>query len=514
MHTMRTLIATLIVTVFEGAALGQAYLQQGNVLDANQGVGSGGLNYGGRQSYNGAGNRIVSGNVSGGMSFRGYSPIQDPSSLFVRSYGYPNIPSAGTSTYSFNGLTTGGRLGLPSDALTNFRRDSTSVATVRQGQPLGSLNRTPYYSPSSTVANTGAIVAGLNRPGSSQLITPYGAARPDPIQTPTNPLTGAATPGNALSLSSQLMRIDNGQPISGRFNQRLLGSPLFGAVRAVPIDEIAAQSRRGTGSALTPDPLGRPLDQRPDPLLTTPDDEEQNDSILRPGLRTAQGEGTLVGPGQVRRPTADHDTATPFAPPEETPDTTGGRAPTPAGQVDLGTPQAPMKTLVGKQTGAANLRMAEAEELLRNGEYYRAAERFETARTLDPRNPLPLLGEAVALLGAGDYMTSANYLFTGIRLYDTMARIQLDLTAMIPRAEMLEGRRADLEKRLQVIDDFRLRFLLGYVEFSTGRAEAGLANMKRAIEKLPEEFKPVREFVAQLAERHAAATATRPASGS
>ena len=43
------------------------------------------------------------------------------------------------------------------------------------------------------------------------------------------------------------------------------------------------------------------------------------------------------------------------------------------------------------------------------------------ARMLDANNPLPLLGRAVSLLAAGDYMSSSTNLFQAIRLFEALA---------------------------------------------------------------------------------------------
>ncbi|GMV96953.1 MAG: hypothetical protein AMXMBFR83_13120 [Phycisphaerae bacterium] len=525
MTIRRTILISGIVFVVPALVRAQTYVQGGNALDANQRINSGGLNAPVRPYLPNAGNRIVSGNVAGGMSFRGYSPVQDPSTLFIRSYGFPNVPSLGGSTYGLGGLSSV-RSGLPSDALTNFSRDSVSVADVRRLQLSSGLNRTPYYSPSSAVANTGAIVAGLNRPGSSQLISPYAPASPSLVRPPANPLSNAGGGGNALSVSPQLVRIDTGRPLTGEVNPRLLGSPLFGAARAVPVEALADQAQRGGGGALAANLAGRPLGiqlgwQEPDtsgnrPIQTPtgpPPDTEADETGPQSALRSPVGGSALAGVGTLRQPAGGLRNQ-PHPSPEQdiiaqTP-TAGEQEPAAPASPEPAAPAVPLRSLVGKSGSAVNLRLGEGQEYLKNGQYYRAAEAFEMARLIEPANPLPLLGESLALLGAGEYMTSANYLFTGIRLYDSLARVRVDLNALIPDARMLENRRADLEKRLEGLDDFRLRFLLGYVEYSTGREPAGIANMERAVKELPSGFDVVRRFVEQLP-RTGQTPTTRPA---
>jgi len=151
--------------------------------------------------------------------------------------------------------------------------------------------------------------------------------------------------------------------------------------------------------------------------------------------------------------------------------------------------------------------------MLKQRQYYRAADAYSMAQTVDPTNPLPHLGRSVSLLAAGDYMSSATALFTAVRLFDSLGRFQIDLESLVPDAGVLESRRADLEKRLQLFDDFRLRFLLGYLQYSTGLPDAGLANMEAAAQKSPSEFQAVGQFVSDLKARRLAAPApaTQPA---
>lgn len=508
----------------------QVYLQQGNALDANPRVNSGGLNYGPRPYSSSMGNRIVTGNVAGGSSFRGYSPIRDPSSLFFNNYS--QTPSSWTGLGSFNPSSFGVQSGLPSDRLTSFNRESVSAGGLRSGYLPGSLNRAPYYSSSSTVANAGAIASGLNRPGSSQLISPYGLARPDARVQPVNPLDAAGAAGNtALSLSPALVRMDNGQPLTGPVNQRLANSRLFGGVREIPLDGLAAQARRDAGGALQP----MTVDRRPgSPEDIRRETAEQQRAPGAPdgskllggdagGLRMPRETGSPADTsdifGLMRRASGGALTRSLTATPERTTIAQGeaGAGPRlPAGKPSELTDENAsglLRTFVGTRGTALNERLAEAEELLKQGQFYRAADVYSMAQSLDITNPLPSLGRSMSLLAAGDYMSSANALFTAIRLFESLSSFQVDLRAFFTDPSVLESRQTDLMNRLQVFDDFRLRFLLGYLQYSTGRTEVGLAHMEAAAAKSPAEFEAVRRFVAALkAKPHAeSAPATQPA---
>jgi len=157
-----------------------------------------------------------------------------------------------------------------------------------------------------------------------------------------------------------------------------------------------------------------------------------------------------------------------------------------------------LRTFVGTEQSQVNNYLAQAEELLKTGQYYQAAKIYDFARAVDMDNPLPLLGGGIARLAAGEYMTSINSLFQAIELFDMLGRFKLDLTAFVVDLKALDKRRAYLERRLEMYDDFRLRFLLGFAEYYSGMEELGLQNLSKAVEYVPEEMAGVHRFVNTL----------------
>jgi predicted secreted protein len=152
-----------------GAALAQYRLPaDGGLFDANPQLGSGGRNVYQRQvpALLG-GNALTEGQVRRGLSFRGYSPIPDP--------------------YEFRGS-------LGSSSLTNFRRDSFSVANTALpefgfGGPGGLA--APRFNQSSTVPTVGFLR------GQTTGVTGYrqGMARPN-YRTPYVPSGARLSPGD------------------------------------------------------------------------------------------------------------------------------------------------------------------------------------------------------------------------------------------------------------------------------------------------------------------------------
>ncbi len=537
---MRANLSSILWLLGASVALAQPYqIQQGNVLDVNPQYGSGGINAPGRPYQINAGNRIVTGNVTGGAGFRGFSPISDPSSF---------------------GLTNSGGL-LPSDQLYNFRRDTYSVADVRSGMNFP-YARSAYYSQSSAITNTGAIVSGRNLPGTSQLQSPYLSPRIDLRTAPANPLDQYVGAGS-LSIAPRVERVDSGQMVSGPINQRLLGSPLFGAVRAVPVDVLKSEAAQSAslGANLATPIDGRiqpasPLDQRalaqqgqapgsPDAaaprILTPPPLEELVGAGARPGSAQTSplppggrlpDTGLSAGPAGAQTPrdtfaamqqagspiqnplerprtlaeagaaqrTASGTLIQPLAPPQAA-GPAGVQAPAPGSALPIpsGIEVGPLRSFVGTEQSALNRYLSQAEAAMRSGQYYKAENLYDIARAIAPDNPLPLLGRSLALLAAGEYISSVSSLFRAIEIYEGLAQFPVDLSSFVPDARMLDRRRADLERRLDAGDDYRLRFLLGYAEYTSGLQPLGLQNMNRAASAAPAELESLRRFVTHLA---------------
>jgi tetratricopeptide (TPR) repeat protein len=161
----------------------------------------------------------------------------------------------------------------------------------------------------------------------------------------------------------------------------------------------------------------------------------------------------------------------------------------------------PLTSFVDTEQNVLNQYLAEGEKLLKEGQYYRAARAYTLARTIDYHNPLPLLGRAMSYLAAGDYMTSAVNLFQAIESFERLSEYRIDLPAFIPDVTVLDRRRADLERRLEAYEDFRLRFLLGFAEICSGFEEMGIANLERAVQNAPPGMSALTRFVTGLEQR-------------
>lgn len=558
------------------SAMGQYQIEQGRVLDANTRLGSGGLNYAQPQYQYNAGNRLMTGNVAGGRSFRGMSGISDPNAMFPGSRLID--PTLGSSLFDSATAEIVSRTSqisayaLPSSRLDTFRRDSFNVWDYRNlgyNQASQVTGYIPYYSTTSAVTNTGAIIAGRNRLGTSQVYNPYetlGAALPMGAVDPYAVSGSLVKDGSSLAVPSRLLRKVSGEPLSGGFNSQLLQSRLFsGAVRQVTLAELSNQRSReeALGADMTSDVTSRvdfrvkpfgPEDTRVEGtgLLDTRRDMRIDagtgldrvferaaaDGELRTGISaeafTSPGAGRSAldqAAGLRRSPAGPFATtgdvfakmrtlsrqlpqsklARPYAgaPASQKPELTlVPKTVSPPITAPTMTPQTAesmaaaqesalttIKTFVGTHDSVINEGLAQGEEKLQNKQFYRAAEQYQLTRSMAPDNPLPMLGNAMALLAAGDYMTAVNNLFDAIRVFESLSMFQIDLQSFVTDLDTLDRRRADLESRLEQAENFRLRFLLGWAEYCSGFKELGLGNMEKAmaiaLPEKPESEEPI-----------------------
>ncbi len=145
----------------------------------------------------------------------------------------------------------------------------------------------------------------------------------------------------------------------------------------------------------------------------------------------------------------------------------------------------PVVTFTGTTKTMANAAFKEAEARLAAGKYYDAVTAYNVARDADAGNALVWIGRGHALIGAGDYLSASASLEEGLSRFPQFARFRVDLRAFLSYGDILDIRRADLERRLEQKEDYRLRFLLGYIEYYSGLEKFGLPNLKRAAKDAP-----------------------------
>jgi len=144
------------------------------------------------------------------------------------------------------------------------------------------------------------------------------------------------------------------------------------------------------------------------------------------------------------------------------------------------------KTFASFSKDKFNQHIRAAEEYLRQGRYYRAADAYTLASIYKPSDPLAYAGKSHALFAAGEYMSSALFLSRALEIFPEYARFKIDIEAMVGDKDTLESRIADVEKWYEKSGKSELQFLLGYVCYHIGRIDRAKKAIDAAYEKMPE----------------------------
>ncbi|MBN1341709.1 MAG: hypothetical protein JXQ73_03465 [Phycisphaerae bacterium] len=160
----------------------------------------------------------------------------------------------------------------------------------------------------------------------------------------------------------------------------------------------------------------------------------------------------------------------------------------------------PIVTFSGTDKTFSNEAFKQAEERLKAGRYYDAVTSYDIARSADLSNPLVWIGRGHALIGAGDYLSAVRSLEEGLGRFPQYGRFRIDLKAFLDHKGILDVRRADLEQRLEKKDNYRLRFLLGYIEYFSGLEKFGLPNLEKAAAMAPS-TSPIAKFPQMLGKK-------------
>ncbi len=546
MTTTRVITTVVALILVLPAALNAQYAtgMNGRANDANNQVGSGGFNTSTHSNFFNTSNLFVTGNVTGGRSFRGFSPIRSSTSL---------------------------QLSLPTAQMGYFHRDTIGINQITSSQSF--MNITPYFNPASTVTNAGAIGQGLNQPGSSVPINNF--AIPDTTSSTANPNAfdmsfGTRSLHNVIPNSSiytpenlSLLRSESNLDLlrSTRQREALKNSPVFGKTLTETVTLKAPTSLQSPGlydpysaSSETADRLAPIVRQsrllgesstRPtsDELLSSsrdtlsptavapklfgPDastkrdiltgrvvlDDSTYQGIGFPGLAQLTdtpkpGQTQTAGGTALISETIDIDQA--LAADQfgisrfdalnaaldfvlqyrEQADPSGSEAALQkyeqALQLLEQQTDTPVASFAGPTDTTVDELVVKAEEHLHNGEYYQASTVYQLATAIEPKNPLLRLGHAHALIAAGEYMTAIHHLTIAIDSYPAFGYLNMDLSLFIPDPAALDTRRADLERRLEREEDYNFRFLLGYIEYYSNLPQFGLPNLRRAAAEAPD----------------------------
>ncbi|MHC4394751.1 MAG: hypothetical protein ACYS1A_03780 [Planctomycetota bacterium] len=125
-----------------------------------------------------------------------------------------------------------------------------------------------------------------------------------------------------------------------------------------------------------------------------------------------------------------------------------------------------------------------AENYLKEGKYYKAADAYTLASIYKPSDPLTYAGKSHALFAAGEYMSSALFLYKTLDMFPEYARLKIDIVSMVGDRDAIETRIADIERQVKKIDAPELHFLLGYVYYRIDRLREAQKAIDTAYKKM------------------------------
>lgn len=440
---------------------------------------------------------IFTGNIGGGKHFRGFVP--------------------------YNAITDfGGRIG--EGTLDDFLRRST----ISPGYYSGKL--TPYYSHTNTVAR---IVPGTNMvfvPPTSRIRTNFSAAdvlltpttRAGRVQTPpypgldrvqffpigTQPIETFIPTDEPLESTGRLKKVDEKFKTDlTQFNEQVAGfqqraeSLQKGLVDEESSGETSRSNRQYQELFADDRPMGlESLNKEPE--------EEGPKSIYERMLEEYEQthqryELSLVETDKTDGSELDQPGL--FQPPERKTQKVGAnesaparRRSTPAKSIEeerLSEDEllARAQRLLSEQTTFAvrsqdkfNQNMQLAEQYMRQGKFYLAADTYTMATIYKPLDPLGYAGKCHALFAAGDYLSSALYLTKAIDIFNGYADFKVDVAAMIGDIDTVEKRISDVRNWIEVSNAPELHFLLAYFYMQLDRGGQADAAIEAAYERMPD----------------------------
>ena len=129
--------------------------------------------------------------------------------------------------------------------------------------------------------------------------------------------------------------------------------------------------------------------------------------------------------------------------------------------------------------------MRAAEEFVREGKFYKAADAYSLAVVWMPEDPRPYAGQSFALFAAGEYMSSAYYLSRAIEIDPKLAAKKYDLGALIGDRDVFENRMIEMTTWQERSGSGELAFLMAYIFYHDGKVSRAAAAIGKAEEKMP-----------------------------
>lgn len=390
-------------------------------------------------TYGAEGNAVVTGNVGGGRQFRGVVP-----------YGSSYYTQTSSSSSVDNFLRRAG-----GDPVTQYRNPGI------YGQ---------YYDPRRTVASTagrdaqGGFVAPLSPlrsgPDSSASISTY---LPQTMNTPLSlqqrPLSSPPSE-LALILQRQMKQSQADDMLRARINKKSI------------LDEKTIQNENN--DPLKPELLLPPLEQnkpendlenKPDEKEIQPNRYEQIRTKMADELKQQEEEATRQKEIETRQDAQKDGVKGSLA--------------------NASSPKGRYKTFTNLAEAKAFEYITAAQQFLKEGKFYKAADSFALAAVWQPENAATYVGQVWSLFAAGEYMSSAYYLNQILILRPQLVTQKIDLTAMMSDRDTFENRILEITACQERSQSGELAFLAAYMLWQDGKVSKAQEAIAKANSLIP-----------------------------
>ena len=416
-------------------------------------------------------NLVITGNVSGGKHFRGVVPYNAISDFGGR--------LGSTSLDSFLRRSAGsGNFGRYNWKPTPYYSPTGTVTATRPGR--SGIFRSPTTKINSRAAGTSTLPVLPKRQALSSWDTAvsYRRFRPmsmSPQELEKLILDGAATYAEAKRLVDE-QNLAQTERLQQDLKQLRHRAPQLRQSLTTRDDSLRPLSKfERSGDVLQPFELQRPKEQvsKDKQLDVYEQMKQQVDSFqkdfelseaMRPAKETAEDQNEPGGKSSQTKKLSEADLSA----------------------VRIKSILGSHKTFASFSEDKFNQHMRAAEDYLKQGKYYRAADAYTLASIYKQDDPLAYAGKSHALFAAGEYMSSALFLSRALDIFPEYVRFKIDIEAMAGDRDKLESRIADVEQWLKRSNAAELQFLLGYVYYQMGRLERAKGVIDAAYEKMPE----------------------------
>ena len=369
-------------------------------------------------------NDVVTGNVAGGKHFRGSVP-------YSSQYGF-GTSLGSDSTNSFLRRSAGNPYGYRSPGVYQpYYNPSRTVSSLRRGGQSGLSGPQVTFK-----GGTGKFKQEAYRPGA---IDPMMTRQVRPFRDSTSQLE------REMSLRMSLLQLEEHADKYLKDSQRFMKD-----IKKDDSDTTDKSGDKFTDNLLEPlkpyEP-GKPLDL------------EQLQQLYRPKVEDEViGEVDIV-PGEVFDPVKLEDE---------------GKSSEDGAEIgdDKQMTRIMAKGILGEHKDYKSFVQAkvdhylgEANELMKQGKFYRADDSYRLAEIYAMDNPVVYGGRSLALLGAGEYMTSVFFLEMAIKADSDYARFRIDLAGAIGGQEKLDDRLVDINKWYEKSQAPELALMLAYVYY-------------------------------------------------